>query len=134
MKARILKLALGGTATVLAAAIVTPSLAQVPPELFGGGEVAQDDLDKRSFYESPEGTWFQSSPKDQSGLGCIVSFLTAKQTSKDGEVTLGDTFGIMGPNSAKTMEAGAGLVIFTGPRIPPRCEGWQRSPHYDPER
>ncbi len=105
-------------AGALAVAAVSPLIAQVPPELFGGGEVTQSDLDKKTFYDSPEGTWFHYTPRDKSGLGCNVTFIAHTRNSESGKLVPNDTFGIMGPVSAKSMEAGMGLVIFTGSRIP----------------
>ncbi|MCU0731281.1 MAG: hypothetical protein MUE84_06805 [Hyphomonas sp.] len=109
-----------GLASAIAVAFTAPSLAQVPPELFGGGEVTQQDLDTKSFYDAPDGAWVQMTPRDaeNNGLGCMVSFIAAKPAPKGAEPEPGDSFGIMGPNSAKHAKAGVGMVIFTGPGIP----------------
>jgi hypothetical protein len=105
-------------AAALGLAIAVPVMAQVPPELFGGSEVTQDDLDKNAFYDAPDSAWFQSAPRDKNGLGCIVSFIAGKRATAGGELVATDSFGIMGPVSAKQMEIGMGMVIFTGSRIP----------------
>ena len=120
MNARMVKMVFGGATVALCAAIIGPAMAQVPPELFGGGEIIQDDLDKTPFYESPEGTWVRMSPPgdEKKGLGCMVSYITAKPGPKGAEVELGDVFSIMGPVNASQMEQGIGAVMFVGPRIP----------------
>jgi hypothetical protein len=114
------RIGLGVAAGALGLSMTAPLMAQVPPELFGGGEIIQDNLDKTPFYESPDGTWVVMSPPGdkKNGLSCMVSYITAKPGPKGAEVELGDVFSIMGPVNASQMEQGIGAVMFAGPRIP----------------
>ena len=106
---------LGFGACVLALAVAVPIAvaAQVPPELFGGGDPSTSGLDTKPFYESEDGTWLRMKTAGDIGLNCGVSYVTE---SSDG--TLGDVFGIVGPASAIMAEKGMGMVVFSGPRIP----------------
>lgn len=114
------RIGLGVAAGAIGLVIAAPLMAQVPPELFGGGEIIQDNLDKTPFYESPDGTWVVMSPPGdkKNGLSCMVSYITAKPGPKGTEPEPGDVFSIMGPVNASQMKQGIGAVVFAGPRIP----------------
>ncbi len=95
-------------AVCMLALLPTALMAQVPTELLGGGNSANDGkMANTPFYKDKEGIWVLSHKAVNDGYQCSVSFITETASLK-----------IAGPWDADMAKKGDGMLWFNSKDIP----------------
>ena len=92
---------------VVAMAWTGPCLAQVAPELLGGGD-PDKPMFSEPFYKGAEGSWVLVRERLNTGYHCSVNFITPEST-----------FSLRGPSDAEMARKGHGGIWFISEAISP---------------